>query len=433
VGDTRVDVNAWGGGADQWWIRERDEWIPLVPDLGPARPLTTFPDVAFTAEQRGGDIVLSGRRADGLAVRKVLRLAPQGRMHEVEISLKNEGPASLDGSFELGWGPGIASGDADPKAQAASQRAIAFDPPRFLKLKPGAHEDSFQWWAVDARYFVAAFLNKGPDSARLRVRKDEKYYTVAEEVRVSLAPGEELRRAWRLYAGPKGYAALAETGAGLERAVDFGFFGSVGKALHRALHFFHGLTDNYGWAIVLLTLVIQALVLPLTVKSFRHGMRMKALQPQIKRVQELFKGDPKRLNAEMMHIYQKNGMKFMGMEGCLPILVQIPIFLALYNTLNNAFELRGAPWMGWIHDLSMHDPLYVLPILWGLAMLLQQKTSMVSADPAQAKMMYIMPVVMTFMFLKLPSGLVLYWLTSSLVSIGVQFILLKAHPQEAKA
>jgi YidC/Oxa1 family membrane protein insertase len=237
----------------------------------------------------------------------------------------------------------------------------------------------------------------------------------------------------RFYLGPKGYRQLASLGLGLENAVDFGMFGSIGKLIYRVLTFLDDRFHNYGWSIIVLTLMIQIIVMPLTVKSFKHSLRMKALQPQIKKIQDLYKEDPKRLNTEMLHLYQRHGLKFMGMEGCLPMLIQMPVFFALYTMLRNAFELRGSPWVLWIHDLSKHDPYYVLPVLMGIGMLVQQKMTMSSADPTQKTMMYMMPIMFTFFFLHLPAGLVVYWFTNSLVSILVQTVLLKSQEKTAAA
>ena len=195
--------------------------------------------------------------------------------------------------------------------------------------------------------------------------------------------------------------------------------------IHRALFIFHKGTRNYGWAIILLTIIIQILVLPLTVKSFQHGQKMKTIQPQMKRLQELYKNDSRRLNTEMLALYQRHGLRFMGMEGCVPMLIQLPVFWALFSTLRNTFELRHAPWMGWVTDLSAHDPYYVLPILMGGGMFVQQKMTMSSMDPSQKQIMYMMPIIFTFIFLKMPSGLVIYWLTNSLLTIGVQYFLMR--------
>jgi YidC/Oxa1 family membrane protein insertase len=214
-------------------------------------------------------------------------------------------------------------------------------------------------------------------------------------------------------------------GLDLVKSVDFGMFGVIAKVLLWGLRYFHSLTNNYGWAIIILTFYIQFLLLPLTIKNYRHSNRMRELQPHIKKLQDQFKSDPKRLQAETFNLYKRHGMKFMGMEGCFPILLQIPVFIAFYATLRAAYELRGAPWIFWIKDLGVYDPYYVLPILMGVGMFLQQKMTSVATDPAQARMMYMMPFIFTFMFFKLPAGLVLYWCVNSMTTIVIQSLMPK--------
>lgn len=428
VGGNRISFNTQGAAIDQWWIQEKNRWDPVVIDITPERPLTTFPEIQFNLQRQGDrDFVFTAARPDGLQIKKTFRIANEGHLHDINMELRNTGTTALDVKYSIGWGMGIESGDANPKERLDTQRAIALEGPRLWKFKAINYESAFDWWGVDARYFLAAFLNDKKEKLQLTVQKSDKLYSVHKISSASLAPGASHSESMRLYVGPKGYSQLKELGLNLERAVDFGFFSTIGQWVLRSLYFLNNMTHNYGWSILILTIAIQILVIPLTVKSFTHGQRMKALQPQMKKLQTLYKSDPKRLNTEMLHLYQKNGLRFMGMEGCFPMLIQLPIFWALYTTLRNAFELRGAPWIYWIHDLSLADPYYVLPVIMGLGMFLQQKMSAVSLDPMQAKMMYILPVMMTFIFLKMPSGLVLYWCTNSLVAIIVQAILLKRH------
>ncbi len=428
VGTNRISFNAQGAGIDQWWIREKDRWDPVVVEITSERPLVTFPELQFEIKRQGEqEFVFTAARTDGLQIKKTYRIAKDGHVHNITMELRNGGSAPLDAGYSIGWGLGIESGDVNPKERLETQRAIALEGPRLWKFKAGNHEGHYSWWGVDARYFLAAFLNDKKEKLQLTVHKVDKLYSVQKLSSVPLAPGASQTESLRMYVGPKGYSQLMQLGLNLERAVDFGFFATIGQWVLRSLYFLNNMTHNYGWSILILTIAIQILVIPLTVKSFTHGQRMKALQPQMKKLQTLYKSDPKRLNTEMLHLYQKNGLRFMGMEGCFPMLIQLPIFWALYTTLRNAFELRGAPWILWIHDLSLADPYYVLPVIMGLGMFLQQKMSAVSLDPMQAKMMYILPVMMTFIFLKMPSGLVLYWCTNSLVAIIVQAILLKRH------
>ena len=197
------------------------------------------------------------------------------------------------------------------------------------------------------------------------------------------------------------------------------------------LFFLQSITKNYGWAIIIMTVIIQILVLPLTLKSYKAMAGMKRVQPLIKDLQTKYKNDPKRLQVEMMNLYRSQKVNPLG--GCLPMLLQLPIFWALFQTLRNAYELRFAPWVLWVKELSACDSLThigsislnVLPLIMGLGMFLQQKMTTATSDPAQRKMMYIMPIIFTLMFWGFPSGLVLYWLTNSIVSMIVQYFVLK--------
>jgi YidC/Oxa1 family membrane protein insertase len=429
VGQNRVTLNAYGGGVSQWDILEHEKsgaWVPLVyhpagkAPYTPA-PLTTFPDRVFDIALRENKIIMTSTGADGLTIIKTLALAPQGHLHTLEMRLSNAGKAPLTADYSLGWGPGLA--DTDP----AFERGLAYDPPRLIKFgKPLTQEGPSRWWGVDGHYFLAAFLNPDGKPIPLAVDRVDKHFTLTKTSPVLLAPGETRTDDITFYLGPKKYDGLKALNLGLERSVDFGFFAPIGKAIHWTLLRFHRALGNFGWSIILLTLIIQTVVFPLTVKSFRHAQKMKALQPQLKRLQEIHKGNPQRLNQEMLALYRRHGMRFMGMEGCVPMLVQLPVFWALFSTLRNTYELRHAPWLGWITDLSLKDPFYVLPLLMGAGMFAQQK--MMAAkdmDPTQKQMMYMMPIIFTAVSINFPSGLVLYWITNSAATIAVQLFLMQ--------
>jgi YidC/Oxa1 family membrane protein insertase len=244
-----------------------------------------------------------------------------------------------------------------------------------------------------------------------------------------LAPGEE--RAWEVpfYLGPKANNVLVAYGVGLERAIDFGTFASIGRLILRLLGTLHGLTGNWGWSIIILTIIVQTALFPLSYKTMKSAAAMKRLQPQIARLQQQYAKDPGRLNTEMMELYKRSGANPLG--GCLPLLLQMPIFIALYNALRNAWELHGAHWVLWVADLSAKDPYYVLPIVMGGLMWLQNKFGpSAPTDPSQAMMMNWMPIIFTFMFLNFPSGLVLYWLTNSVITVAEQ-LALKDHFERA--
>lgn len=183
----------------------------------------------------------------------------------------------------------------------------------------------------------------------------------------------------------------------------------------------HSLVGNWGLAIILVTCLIKLIFYPLSAKSYRSMAKMRMLQPRVKRLQETYKDDRQALGKKMMEMYKEE--KVNPLSGCLPMLIQIPIFISLYWVLLESVELRQAPFIFWIHDLSMKDPYFVLPILMGISMFLQQKLSPAPADPMQAKIMMFLPVIFTFLFASFPSGLVLYWLTNNVISILQQWII----------
>ncbi|MBV9079855.1 MAG: YidC/Oxa1 family insertase periplasmic-domain containing protein, partial [Elusimicrobia bacterium] len=283
---------------------------------------------------------------------------------------------------------------------------------------------AYKWIGVDNHHFLAALIPPTGTIPEVRVEADRKIAPSARVVvNATLKPGEKLDRDFLVFVGPKKMDLLDAADHDLRASVNFGTFGVIAQVLLRILRVFDHITGNWGWAIVMLTLLIQLVMYPLTKRSLLHSVKMKELQPHLKKLQEQYKDDPKRYQIEMMNFYRKNGMKFMGLEGCFPMLLQLPIFYAFYATLNVAYDLRGAAWIFWIQDLASKDPHYILPILMGAGMFLQQKTSGMAADPAQARMMMFMPAMFTFMFLQMPAGLVLYWWINSLTTMGIQKVL----------
>jgi YidC/Oxa1 family membrane protein insertase len=227
-----------------------------------------------------------------------------------------------------------------------------------------------------------------------------------------------------MFIGPKNFNILSKLGNDLESAVDFGFFGPVAKALFVVLHYFYKFTGNYGWAIVMMTVLVKIIFTPLMQKSFASAAKMQQMQPEMKKIQEAYaklkNDDPRKqnMNQEIMQLHKRYGVNPLG--GCLPMLIQMPVLIAFYSLLSNAIELRMAPFIGWIQDLSRPDPYYITPLLMGGTMFLQQRMTPVS-DPVQKNMMYIMPIMFTYISFKLQSGLVLYWLLSNALSIAHQY------------
>jgi len=243
---------------------------------------------------------------------------------------------------------------------------------------------------------------------------------------------------YRVLIGPKDQEVLRAAGDQLERAVDFGWFWFIAIPLLYLLKFFDRLFGNYGVSIIVLTVLVKIVTIPLTRAQYRSMQKMQQIQPHLERLRERYKDDASGMQREMMELYRKHGVN--PFSGCVPMLLQIPIFVGLYNALLNAIELRHAPFVGWITDLSAPDRLMVggvgipvLVILMGASMLAQQWMTPAQGDPTQRRMMMFMPVIFTAMFLNFPSGLVLYWLVNNVLSIGQQYLVMRAATQGARA
>jgi len=268
-----------------------------------------------------------------------------------------------------------------------------------------------RWIAQEDKYFTAALIPITITEG-VSVWKEGPSAEVAFKVK-------QQKQDFIFYAGPKDYDRLKKLGKGLEHIVDFGWFTVVAMPLFWVLKFFYRFLGNYGWAIVILTIVVRIPFIPILNKSQQSMKKMQKIQPLMAEIKEKYKKDPQKVQQEMMALYKKHKVNPVG--GCLPMLLQIPVFIALYNVLAKAIELRGAPFTLWITDLAAKDPYYVLPVVMGATMVLQQKMTPTAMDPTQAKMMMLMPIVFTFMFLSFPSGLVLYWLVNNILGIAQQY------------
>lgn len=227
------------------------------------------------------------------------------------------------------------------------------------------------------------------------------------------------------YIGPKEFVILNKIDPRLTDVIEYGFFTFISRPLFVLLTYIHNFLGNWGWAIVVLTILIRLVLFPLTYKGMVSMNKMKALSPKMKELQAKYKGDKQKLNAHMMELYKKHGANPMG--GCLPMVLQIPVFFAIYRVLQNAVELKGAPWILWIHDLAVMDPYFVLPVLMGASMFLQQRLAPNNfTDKTQEKIMKFLPLIFTFFFVTFPAGLTLYWFVSNLFSIAQQYYVNKA-------
>jgi YidC/Oxa1 family membrane protein insertase len=285
------------------------------------------------------------------------------------------------------------------------------------------------WVAYDSNYFAALFLAPPQKMSAAFVREEidqVPYYFLVSDIPI------------RSFIGPKDVDVLTEFEPTTKKIIRFGFFGWMAEILHTAIKTIHKYIPNWGFAIIILTIIIKILFFPLTYSSTKSMAKMQELQPKMKAIRSKYKkakqdiGQRRKMNEEIMKLYKEHGVNPAG--GCLPILIQLPIFWGFFRMLAISLEFRQSPFIFWIRDLSVHDPIYVTPILMGVTQYISQKMTPTSADPTQQKMMMIMPVVMTIFFMNFSSGLVLYWLTNNVLQIGQQYImnrLRKKHKSEA--
>ena len=290
------------------------------------------------------------------------------------------------------------------------------------------------WTGLENKYFLSALIPSQPLAQSVVIEKNR-----FDEQKVALAvpwKGSGPAYSFRLYLGPKKEERLKEINATLEKSIDYGFFGPIARFMYQILVFFSRWTHNFGWAIVLLCLVTKIVFYPLTHHSFesmqKMQQQMKSIQPEMDALREKFRDNPQKINKEIMALYRKRGINPLAscQSGCLPMLLQMPVFFALYGILYNSIELRGAPFLGWVTDLSAKDPYYVLPVLMGVSMFMQQKLTGMGAGSGaqqeQAKMMgLLMPVFLTWIFASLPSGVVLYWFTFNVATALQQLLIRK--------
>lgn len=353
-------------------------------------------------------------------VRVEKRLTFHADSYLVDIEIRQSG---LTGTMQVGmgtnfgiveWGEGFI-GSIGPVGLVDGK--IGVDLPDGESERKGAVE----WAGLQDKYFLSVLIPKEGTSVWIK-KENEKL--VSTGVRIPTAPSV----AMQLFAGPKELDTLESLGVGLEDSIDFGWFifGSwgwvkaVAKPIFYVLRSINDYAGNYGVAIILLTIVIKVVFIPLQYKSYKSMKDMQEIQPKAAALQEKFKDDRDRLNRELIKLYRDHKVNPVG--GCLPMLLQMPVFVALFNVLNVAIDLRQAPFTLWITDLSLQDPYYVFPLIMGGTMLIQQKITPTTMDPTQAKMMLMLPVFMTFLFLNFPAGLVLYWMTLNTLNIGQQLL-----------
>ncbi len=288
---------------------------------------------------------------------------------------------------------------------------------------------AIDWAALTNRYYTAVTIPVSGEKKTVVTRYLEPSNYILEWK--FAATIDEAPNTFKVYVGPKAHKDIEPLGMGIPSVIDYGWFDIIAKPLYSLLSWFHTMTGNWGWSIILLTMVMKILFFPLSQKSFRSMRKMQQLAPQVKKLQETYKGDKEKLNAAMLTLYREHQVNPLG--GCLPMVAQIPIFFALYKVLLESIELKGAGWVLWITDLGVQDPYYITPVLMGVTMLIQQLMAPKTGDPLQRKMMMALPFVFTFLFLSFPAGLVLYWLVNNILTIAQQAIIYREADKPKKA
>jgi YidC/Oxa1 family membrane protein insertase len=386
-------------------------------------------------DERPDSLVLTGTTPDGASITQIYVFEPAS--YAVGYRIDADGAAPEGAELVTRLGPRLRSNEKSLKEDIGNFAAVARVGEEVHTVKgskekdlPETFEGSASWAGVKSKYFLAALIADGEPFDRVDIGPVPGDSLPGVEVAVSL-PLERGRAGYRLYLGPQDYRSLAAAGAGLEDVNQYGWswirwlVQPVAHVMLRILLWMHGYIHNYGVVLIIFGVAVRLLMWPLTQKSFESMQRMQAIQPEINRLRERYKNDPQKMQQELMRLYRERGVNPLG--GCLPNLLPLPVLFALFFVFQGTIEFRGAPFVGWIHDLSRPDPFYVLPVLMGVLMFVQQKltTTAATADNPQMKMMtYFMPAFLTFIFLNLASGLVLYYTVSQVLTL-VQQLLLK--------
>ena len=443
-----------GGRVKQWFLKQYHEDgggrpVNLVPTNVPAdTPLPfslrvdeggltpTLNGALYRATTAGNEVTFEYQNEAGLHVRKQFRLDPQSYLLTFTASVQ-QSDRTLNPLVQ--WGPGL--GDIGATSGGGSFFTGNYvQPPqaiyhngekveRIAAAKVGetpVHEGPFRFAGVDDHYFIASAINPGPVRVEYRAitlpagTPDTHRQLLAHTFRFAKPPADV-----KFYFGPKSFDVLKSVDPEFVRAIHYGVFAWLAVPLLGALKWIFAFTQNYGWAIILLTILINIAIFPLRHKSVVSMRKMQALQPQLKAIQDRYADlkvtDPARqkMNTEVMNLYREKGVN--PASGCVPMLLTLPVLFAFYSLLQQSIELRGAPFALWIRDLSQPDPYFVTPLLMGASMFWQQKITPSTADPTQQRVMMIMPLMLSVMFLWAPSGLVIYWFVSNLWAIGQQY------------
>jgi len=465
----RVMFTTAGAHVTSWQLKKyrvgNGDPVELVAVKGPGNtpgPLAAWADpeqmqavyqvdqdrLTLTGDQ-SGTITFTQTAASGIELQKRVTFRADRYLAEVALATRNLSGAAATVEPRVAWGPGLRN-STDKKQSTLQAPTLWLDGKRLqedvTKLTGDkAFTGTLAWVALQDTYFAAALLPKGQGlhAVVARVEGDQPVVELAG-AKQPLPPGGQVTTSAQVFAGPKDLEVLKGVGQELDNLVDLGWFDFLARPALWLLRFLNGFTGNYGLAIILVTVLQKIAFHPLTHKSLKSMQAMQTIQPKMQALQERFKNNPKKKQEETMALYRKHGVNPMG--GCLPMVVQIPIFIALYNALASSVEMWQARFL-WIRDLTQPDALFtvsvwggyalsanLLALLMGVSMWVQQKMSPPAGDPRQAQiMLWMMPIMFTFMFWSFPSGLVLYWFVNNVLQVGQQWLITRKPAAPAAA
>jgi YidC/Oxa1 family membrane protein insertase len=477
----RAEIGSAGGRVEGWQLHYRGAKPMAAPGIlvsrgivvnrpgQPARSIgfnLSTDKVSLPTGGGTGELVLTGEDGFGLRITETLRFHADSYVVDHRIKVENRHSQAQSAEVVMAWQAVVELPKNTPEKFQGQHpirvvRLVDGSVHREVLAKIGEFNGPGQWIGLESEWYLTALI---PRSEGFRLGESKVAETQADAPKPfefgqialqtslpALTPGQSWEGQAQSYLGPKEYDRLKAVGVGLENSIYFGGFPAPREygglpmewlvvPVLWLMHRFYAFTHNYGIAIILLTVITKVIFFPLTIKSMTSMKAMQTLQPQVNALRSKYKSDPQRLQRETMELYRVHKVNPLG--GCLPMVVQIPIFYALYVALSVSVEIQNAPFICfgrlfgvdlWICDLAAHDPTYVLPILMGISMFVQQKMTPVMGDPRQAKMMLFMPVVFTFMFLNLPAGLVLYWTLSNVLQIAQQKYMERMSKKNEKA
>jgi len=447
--------NSQGGIVEHFWLKnysetvKNDEPIDLITEKSLKKaPLgliwdykATWKNAEWTVE--GRDLRLGKNERDNIVFRGKLdgvtivrKMTFQGDSYEIQEQTKFLNPTENRVTSPVAYS--VASANLVSNERRFNTTEVSYLLDQSVEqysdketLGTGVKTDKpVKWAGIESTYFILATIPTH-ENMYFKGTFDDKIYRAALQKNVSIKPDSSEELASSYYMGPKDKKYLDKAPNELILSLNYGYLDIIAKPLMAVLKYFYGFVGNYGVAIILLTIVIKIIFWPLSQKSYKSMEQMKKLQPMMQKIKEQYKDDRQKMNQELMNLYKTYKVNPAG--GCLPMLLQIPVFIGLYEALLGSIELRHAAFIShfpftnvvWLADLAAKDPYYITPVLMGLSMFLQQKMSPTAGDPTQAKIMMIMPVFLTFIFLNFPAGLVVYFITNNLLSMFQQWLMLR--------